>query len=171
VSGTYAINEVPATGDDRCRFAIPSTPGGWSTTPGANVALCYSHLLEELIASAPRLTPKHRSVRLLRCRLAADGGYELVERGVVAAVPEFEPRVPTRFAKTSSKGGALLDELMKGEGDGWSKATDEQVFTALRELCEQTHANGEEARQMSDFVACAVLLRHGIRKHVTGLPL
>lgn len=170
MSKPYAIAGVPATGNDASRYGVSSSPGGWDTTPASNVALCYSSLVDQLIASAPRLVPPSRTVRLLRARPTTDGRYELVERGAVSAVPTFEPRVPTKFAKVKS-GGALIDELMRGEGEGFERATDDAIWNALRELCEQTRATGEEARRISDYVALAVLLRHGIPRTPDQLPL
>jgi hypothetical protein len=167
----YNVLDVPETGDGKTgRYELPVSPGGWTTTKAANVGACYSQLIDRLAAAAPRLAPKPRTVRLLRARPADDDGYELVDRGTVTAAPTLEPRTPSKFARISKTGGALLDDLLLGTGEGWDKAPDDALFAALRDVCEHTHASGQEARYLSDIVALAILIRHGIHHNLNQLP-
>jgi hypothetical protein len=166
----YDVFTVPETGDqESSRYQLGVSPGGWSSPPGSTVSLAYNHLTEALVAATPPLTPEQKTVALKRCVRTADG-YVLLDRGSVTASVERVTSRNGRFSACKSKGGALLDEFLRGEA-AWTNARDEAIFDALRDLCEAVGATGEEARALSDTIARAVLLRAGILKPPNELPL
>ena len=167
----YEINTVPATGDNATsRFAVGTAPSGFPTTPGSNLSLAYNHLTEELVRKAELLPPEMKSVKLERTVIDGVGKYVSVDRGTVTAPVTHVTARSGRFVKLNVSGGALLDNFVRGE-EAWRDARDADVWEALRSLCEQINATGEECRALSDTVARAVLLRAGISRRPDALPL
>jgi hypothetical protein len=160
---------VPASGDDTSRFArLETTPAGFRLAGGnaAIVAHVFATLQHHRTEDAPEITPEMKTVPLFACGISSETGeYVLVPRGSVTAVPEKAVSRSGKFVKQPG-GGATLDSLFLGEGD----ARDADVWEALRTVCEQTVADPEACRSLSDSVASLVLLRAGIVRDKWGLP-
>jgi len=137
-------------------------PGGiQAASAAANVAAVYSGLVSRLAELSEPLAPTRKTVALKRVVLTTEG-YILQERQSVTAQPTRENNSPGRFAALKTNAGAICDSILLGSGEGWTKARDDQVFEALRDLCENLNASGEVCRQLSINVALAVLVRAGI---------
>jgi len=170
VSILYKIEDVPDAGQTASRFALDRGPGGiTAASKAANVAAIYSSLLAQLHANARPLAPAFKSVALKLVH-PTEEGYALVERTTVNAPQTHANHTPGKYTKLATSGGALVDSLLLGTGEGYERARDDQCFAAMRDLAENLGASGEVCRQLSITVALAVLARAGIVLRPDQLP-
>jgi hypothetical protein len=172
--GAYSVEDVPKSGSDRSRYALDRLPEGHpSRSCAETIAQSYERLLTLRKEQAAALVPERKRIPLKWIgRDPESGEWTIRERGVVDAAPSVAGTAPSRFAKLRSSGGALVDELLLGPdgGEAWSKARDEDVWEALRDLCEAEFPDGLTARRLNDAVCAAILLRHGIDVRPDRLP-
>ena len=140
--GQYELTEAPPA-PSGSRFALPKTAAGFSVPGGVAgvVAVEYGHLSKQRRQDAIAHRPSLVSVKLKAVKRTADGGFELVERGEVSALPTYENSRPSlRWRKMEGDGGAFLDSFFLGE-DAWKSAPDTECFDAMLALA-QTYRAG-----------------------------
>ena len=168
--GTYEPTEAPPA-PNGSRFALPKTSAGFSVPGGVAgvVAVEYGNLLEQRRLEAQAHRPAFVNVALKAVKRTADG-FELVERGVLSAVPSWENTRPSlRWRRMEGDGGRFLDSFLLGE-DAWEKGPDVEVFDALLSFCEQTKPDGRTLRRLNDLAAVAVAMRAGVSVSLDALP-
>jgi hypothetical protein len=166
---SYEITEVPPTGTNATRYALPITPAGWSAEPCETLAICLNKLAAARIQEAPELLPDRVTVALKRVAITTAGEYVLVDRGNIVGTPTRVPRRLGKFKKERASGGALIDALFLGEQDAW-ESRDETIWEALREMCAHVRAKGRTLRRLNDETARIVALRCGLEVDPGKLP-
>jgi hypothetical protein len=158
----YSVPEAPGGGS---RFFLASTPAGWASAPGENVAGVYRILLADRQRDAQGFTPSPVALRQVSL---VGGDYVLEDRGVVARMPSFESRRPGRRWR-QLEGRALLDSFFLGAA-AFVKAPDQEVWAAARDTAEGHGLTGKALRQLSDWTAVLVCLRAGVGIKDSELP-
>lgn len=162
----------PSNEEGRSRFELDTSPGGWPVAPAENAARCWVNLAVDLRTKAEPYAPTPRVVKLHRLARTTTGEFVLVERGVVEAIPDLVPSVPSRIPKLrpDQRAGSLVDSFLLGEAEAYDRATDGQVWKALLEWAQETRPSPGAARTASEAVALAVLCRQGVSAEVHELP-
>jgi hypothetical protein len=162
----YRLRDIPAHPDGRAsRFAIASSPMGWSAAPGDTLCLAAETLLKETRAAAEPLAPEMAELEVKRVGITAEGGYVLVSLGLVRCPRRFVNRRRGTFSGLASKlgaGGVFDSLLLGGEAFGGSRGVpDDGCWDALRAVCEHHALNPVQCRRLSDVMALLLLCRAG----------
>lgn len=156
---------TPHASDDRSRYAeIGRSPGGFAESNAAkNVASIYSGFLARLQEEARILPPNVKRVKLFKVIKTQAGGWELVSRPEVVGQQTHESSVPTKFSGDQPYAGAI-DKLWLQEDHLLQNVRDDFIWQSLLLLIRSLDSDGREARRLNDYVACLVLLRHGLMR-------
>ena len=167
----YDRGDVPASGTDRSRFALTSTPGGVQMHSAEVIMGALSALVAERLEGMSELAPAFKQVPLYKIT-ATDGRYELVGIKTLAKVPTHADLIPNhaKYGTTDGlKAGALVDALLLGDFD--KPLHPSQIWKAFCELAEQEKLTGYPLVQLNRTAATYICARHGIViRSTTELP-
>lgn len=157
----YSPTEVPATGDNRSRFMLPTGPGGANTPPTQAVLACYQNLLQDRRAESQRID-RNREIKLQKISQTTDGEYVVTPAGTRRVVTTHESRFGDGKLgkKYTETGGAFLDTLLL-DADRFSAARESDIWENGRLLAEQGRFIGRELQQLNEMLALIVLTKHG----------
>lgn len=166
---SYDILDVPATGDNGSRFALPSSPAGHAANPDEVIAGVYTHLIVRLQEQAQDLAPSKASISLKKVVQDDSGQYVLAPRCELTGTPTKASARPGSYGKLKLSGAALIDDLLLGGEEG-QKANDEQINAALLQMHEDLQPHGRQSRTIQDCVAAALALRVGLVVRPYDIP-
>ena len=171
--GQYSPSEAPPA-PSGSRFALPKTSSGISVSGGVAgaVAVEFGRLLEERRKEAVAASVPIVTVRLKAVKRTMDGGFGLVDRGILAATPVYSNNRPSlRWRKMDGDGGKLLDSFLLGEKEGaFGLAPDVEIWDGLLSFAEQLRPDGGTLRRLNDLVAIGVAMRAGLEITRDDLP-
>lgn len=163
----FQLTDIPAA-PSGSRFYLGQTAAGNATDPAFNVGASFLSLIAARRAAMQPLAPAPITVAL-KLAVKEGGEWVLRDRGFVTAVPSLAGRRPGKLGQTKLRGGELLDSFGLG-GEGWEKATDAEVFEALRAVCETHDLEGDAWRLLNDSVCRLIVLRAGAFVSEEALP-
>jgi hypothetical protein len=158
---TYTLHEVPASGTDRSRFALTSSPTGISTSTAANVARAYLRgVVERQQAAEPIELSK--TIALRKVARTIDGGeYVLADCPEIVVSPDARPIRTGKFSRSELEAGALLDDAFFG-GPSFREAHDSAIYEAARRVAEQEAMAGQDLIELNRAVQLLILARAGV---------
>jgi hypothetical protein len=160
VPQSYSLAEVPAAVEGASRFALASTPAGWSVAPREMIGRAYRELLNARRAGMEALQAPRAVIQLRAVVRLGDGSYTLADRGEpFSAAVAAKPQRPGQ--RSSIKPGPeTLDDAFLG-GDAFEKVPDDVLWSSALATAQAHALEGEALLTLNDAVALLVLVRCG----------